>query len=257
LITCLLLISKQVLAFNLELSNEQLKQLAQKIESNETAGKDEYLTYWSKNEAFPSLGIGHFIWFPRGKSQVYKQTFPQLVAHLSKTSTPPTWLAELKPFVCPWQTRQQFYADFNRPKLTQLRNWLRQTKLQQVSFIYQRFLTELNLAKSTLLTTESNQFDTNLKQLLQHPNALFAVIDYANFKGIGSNQLEVYEKEGKGVGWGLIDVILAIPNKKNINLEDFVTAAKFILKRRAEHAPKDKNEKRWLKGWYKRINNYL
>lgn len=237
------------------LSLQQQLDLSQRIELNETAGKDKYLTYWSKNEPFPSFGIGHFIWLPNNINMPFKETFPRLVAFLATKTPPPIWLANLSPFKLPWQNKQQFDKDLNKLRLKQLRRWLKKTKKIQAEFIYQRFISELNLAKQSLSNAKLNKLEVNLTQLIKTPAGFFAIIDYANFKGIGNNQLEVYNYDKKTIRWGLIDVVLAMPSSTLSLLENFIKTAKFILHERTKYAPKQ-NEKKWLKGWYYRLDGY-
>ena len=52
-------------SYSISLSNQQNNALAQLVWKNEGAGLIDNLTVWNKNEAFPSLGIGHFIWYPK------------------------------------------------------------------------------------------------------------------------------------------------------------------------------------------------
>ncbi len=241
------------------LTQEQQKQLALKIEQRETAGKDNNLTYWSKNEDFPSFGIGHFIWLPNNQNFTFKETFPELVSFLKKKSRPPSWLTDLSPFELPWQTRQEFYDDFNKPKLLQLRNWLKKTKSLQTEFIYQRFLRNLNAAQKKLSNKQRQKINGHLKKLISTPQGFFALIDYASFKGVGNNDTEIYRYNGKTVGWGLIDVLLNMPKKTENSLNGFIHSAKVVLKRRTDYASKDntkQNEKKWLKGWYYRLDSY-
>ena len=248
--------SVQANQFHVELSSAQQTQLANKIEQRETAGKDENLTYWSKHESFPSFGIGHFIWLPEDSKVSFQQTFPELIRYLSTKSIPPDWVTNLSPFILPWQTRQQFYANFEGRKLSQLRGWLKQTKQLQAEFIFQRFLTQVNKAKSTLDLSQQRSVEKQLKRLTDSSEGLFAIIDYANFKGVGNNKLEVYQDGDKHLGWGLIDVLLAMHDTSENSLNNFVQSAKFVLKRRA-NLSEQQTEKRWLKGWYHRLDSYL
>jgi len=242
--------------FSVTLSSLQQQQLAQKIEQRETAGKTVNLTFWSKHESFPSFGIGHFIWLPENSSQPFQQTFPELVDYLALKSEPPSWLKNQTNLVLPWQTRQQFYADFEGQKLLQLRNWLQQTKQLQAEFIFQRFLKQVNHAKSTLNDQQHRIVNQQLKRLTSSSKGLFALIDYVNFKGVGNNKFEVYLDGTKQVGWGLIDVFLSSYNYSDDGLNDFVQSAKNVLKRRA-NLSEQQTEKRWLKGWYHRLESYL
>ena len=46
-----------------KIGSADLKEIGEKIFRNEAAGKKENLVYWNSGENFPSLGIGHFIWY--------------------------------------------------------------------------------------------------------------------------------------------------------------------------------------------------
>ena len=39
--------------------------------------------WWNPGEEFPSLGIGHFIWYPAGVDGPFIESFPRLLAFLS------------------------------------------------------------------------------------------------------------------------------------------------------------------------------
>ncbi|WP_202382772.1 hypothetical protein, partial [Escherichia coli] len=78
--------------------------LARLIWQNEGAGKTQYLTVWNKNEAFPSMGIGHFIWYPTMKKGAYKEQFPEMLSFLIANGVKvPNWLREAE--TAPWQSR--------------------------------------------------------------------------------------------------------------------------------------------------------
>ena len=257
---CLVLLSEGVYSATLptNLSAEQQLHLAQKISQNEIGKNQSYLTYWSKHEPFPSFGIGHFIWLPKNSKQPFKESFPQLIRFISPNLPPPPWITKLSPFELPWQNRKTFYTDFDKPKLVQLRNWLKNSKQLQAEFIYQRFLKQLTQAKKSLSRRQLIGFETKLSELVSSPKGLFAIIDYANFKGLGNNNTEVYRLNGKKIGWGLLDVILAMPslqtNQTKKSLDNFIQTAKYILKRRTLSK---QSEKRWLKGWYHRLDKYI
>src|ERR1700761_3682082 len=56
--------------------------IGRKVWMNECDGTVTGLTSWNGGEAFPSLGIGHFIWYPAGKRGPYEESFPLLIAYL-------------------------------------------------------------------------------------------------------------------------------------------------------------------------------
>ncbi len=241
---------------DLQLSNQRIdyQWVAKQIEQNETGGDAKYLTYWSRNEPFPSFGIGHFIWIPKGVMVPFEQTFPQMVAFVSARQPAPEWLQELTPFEPPWPNRSAFDQAWSKPRLTQLRQWLAASKSEQAEFIFQRLVSELDRLWSTLTSAQQQHLSYNVNQLTQTPQGVFAMIDYANFKGIGHNAKERY----LGEGWGLVDVLLAMPEATEATaLPDFVTSAKMRLRLRVKLSPLDNNEKRWLPGWEKRLNRYL
>src|SRR5689334_17000237 len=67
--------------------------IGHKVWQNECAGSVEGLVSWNSGEAFPSLGIGHFIWYPEGKPGPFEESFPKLVALLKERGTKvPAWL---------------------------------------------------------------------------------------------------------------------------------------------------------------------
>ncbi|MGL4687878.1 MAG: hypothetical protein ACRCVS_04240, partial [Fusobacteriaceae bacterium] len=61
-------------------SKEELNHVGNLIYKNETGLKKELLIHWNKGEEFPSLGIGHFIWYPENfKNGPFDESFPGLI----------------------------------------------------------------------------------------------------------------------------------------------------------------------------------
>jgi hypothetical protein len=54
------------------LTAAQKASIGRKIWQNESGGTVEGLTAWNVGEEFPSLGIGHFIWYPAGFNGRFK-----------------------------------------------------------------------------------------------------------------------------------------------------------------------------------------
>jgi len=77
----------------------------------------------------------------------------------------------------------------------------------------------------------------------------FALIDYVNFKGEGTNPKERY----KGEGWGMLQVLEAMEGN---SAEDFGKAAAEVLERRVRNSPPERNEAKWLGGWKSRVKGY-
>lgn len=214
--------------------------IGERIWKNECNLRVEGLTTWNQGEEFASLGIGHFIWYPKHYRGPFVETFPSLIAFLrSKGVAVPDWIAK----ECPWDSREAFYADSS--KLQQLRHLLQETIALQAEFIIQRF----EAAMEKILT------DTHLKRqyhrLMKHPKGVFAMVDYLNFKGEGTSLKERYQ----GVGWGLLQVLAAMKEEKD-PVDDFIASAKNVLQERVAHSPPERNEKRWLAGWNNRVDSY-
>ncbi|MGC9385306.1 MAG: hypothetical protein ACP5D0_00025 [Hydrogenovibrio sp.] len=244
--------------------------VAARIEQNETGGKEAYLTFWSDNEPFPSFGIGHFIWIPKGVTVPFQQTFPQMVAYVSARQPAPDWLRTLNPFQPPWPDRHAFYQAWSEPSLSELRQWLAETKGLQAQFIYRRLLSQLDAAWLQMTAAHQRQVSQRIAVLSSEPRGVFALIDYANFKGVGLNAQERY----LGEGWGLLDVLLAMPSTPSelsgasdakpvsseafsAALRAFVESATSRLRLRVKLSPRDRNEQRWLPGWETRLARYL
>ncbi len=94
-----------------ELEAAQLQSVGKKIYQNETGSNPEHLIAWNNGEAFASLGLGHFIWFPKDTDSPFTETFPSLLQYLQTQNVAiPVWLQQNQN--CPWTTKQ----DFNEAK---------------------------------------------------------------------------------------------------------------------------------------------
>ena len=58
-----------------------IQELGNRIWKNECAGSTRGLVSWNAGEAFPSLGIGHFIWYPAGVQEAFDESFPTFVRY--------------------------------------------------------------------------------------------------------------------------------------------------------------------------------
>ncbi len=236
-----------------KLTDSDLHWLGERIFASECNSRFECLTSWNEGEAFPSLGIGHFIWYQQGQQEVFEETFPALLDSMQQSGAKlPTWIAQMPEPESPWQTREQFLAETNSSRSTELRQFLAATQALQVAFIVQR----LQLLRFDLFTDLN--VDTNAE--LEHrffavandtpPYGIYALIDYLHFKGSGLNPAERYAD----TGWGLLQVLETMQGD---DLTSFVAAADEVLARRVHNAPIARNEQRWLNGWHNRIRGYL
>lgn len=240
----------------LDLHSQDYVWIADKIFKNEANRQVKYLTHWNQGESFPSFGIGHFIWLPENSNEPFVETFPEMLEYVGRTTPPPNWLKTLKPFAMPWKNRANFYQVWHEEDLRLLREWLNRTQALQAKFIVTRLQKLWQQKLLSLEAAERDLLSLKMDKLTATSKGLFAVIDYVNFKGLGANQLEQY----RGKGWGLIDVLQVMPpstDKDELLVELFVIAAKQTLDLRINNAPTEKNEMRWRKGWFKRLDGYL
>jgi hypothetical protein len=238
-------------AFAISISPQVAEQIGVKIWQNECKGTLEGLTHWNKNENFPSLGIGHFIWYPAEKRDRFVEGFPPLLAFLKTQNVNiPAWLQTTE--TCPWNSRDEFYADINSTKMKELRQFLYDTKHLQAVFIANRLEKALPQMLKKLSPAEKEKITATFNKLANDPQGLYALLDYVNFKGEGTSPTERY----KGQGWGLLQVLQAIPASSNNIVADFVESAKKVLAQRVQNSPPERNEDKWLKGWSNRIESY-
>jgi hypothetical protein len=231
-----------------ELSDAELARIGHKVWVNECAGTVSGLTSWNEGEAFASLGIGHFIWYPAGRPGPFEESFPNLVRYLAEHGQAvPAWMEG----ACPWGTREEFMAAQKSVRMEALRNLLVNTTGVQARFLAQRM--EAALPKMMAAAgQEESRVHANFERLAESGAGTFALIDYVNFKGEGTLETERY----KGQGWGLLQVLEAMPEDGDAPRE-FSQAAKEVLARRVRNSPPERHEERWLAGWDARVERYV
>lgn len=233
----------------LQISEKTARSVGQRIWQNECAGTVDGLTSWNKGEDFASLGIGHFIWYPKGQEGPFTESFPQLIRYFQETGVEvPEWL--LKTRDCPWNTRAEFMEEFNGPRLTSLRALLKNTIAQQAHFAALRLEAALPKMLEEAPKDERRAIANRFYTLSKQPQGLYALIDYVNFKGEGISRTERYQ----GQGWGLLQVLEGTADPATP--KGFAASARRVLSRRVENAPADRNEKKWLAGWHNRTRTY-
>lgn len=234
--------------------------IATRIAQNETGGEDRFLTYWGAGEDFPSFGIGHFIWYPPNVDAPFDESFPPMFEFVRQfgTTPPPEWLLQLQPFDAPWSDKATFDEQLTAAPLSDLRSWLRATASTQARFIVCSF--NQRWAEVELPGKRKQALQQVLDTLMSTAQGRFAVIDYYNFKGLGTNERERYA----GEGWGLVQVLGDISASEDVCavpdagcwLQQFSTAAAARLRQRVELSPPERNELRWLPGWERRVGAY-
>lgn len=241
-------------ASKLNLSREEYLQIGQRIWKNECAGTIEGLTSWNQGEEFMSLGIGHFIWYPRGKDYGFDESFPKFVQFAASRGykLPPALLGKTPP--CPWNSRQEFKNAFQSAEMKSLRTFLRDTVPLQAEFIAQRLETALPKMLETIPASSRADIEKKFYQVAATPGGMYALMDYVNFKGEGVKQTERY----KGQGWGLLQVLEEMKPTRSPSaaLDEFRRSAAAVLLRRIENSPPARGESRWRQGWVNRVNTY-
>ena len=237
----------------LKISKAELNAVADKIFKNEAGGKKENIVYWNTGEDFPSLGIGHFIWYRAGQRGKFAESFPQLVAYYRAHDIKLPKIIEENEY-SPWANSDELFRlkRIMDNDITELTNFLYNTKDIQVAFIFERL--ENSLEKMMAISDNPENVKKQFYRVAQSPNGLYPLIDYVNFKGEGITRTETYN----GEGWGLLQVL---ENMKGTGsgkaaLEEFSNSAKAVLERRVKNADPDSNEKKWLQGWLNRCDTY-
>lgn len=226
--------------------------IARKIWQNECGGTVSGLVSWNRGEAFPSLGIGHFIWFPAGVKERFEESFPSFVRFCAaRGGRVPSWFSG----PAPWRTREEFLkADVRGGLPGSMRQWLSgpEAMQMQTDFIINRSLAALARIKAQ--SRRPADMAARYNAVATAPNGMYALIDYVNFKGEGTNPEERY----RGQGWGLMQVLEemrpAAPGQPAA--AEFAEAAKRVLQRRVANSPAGRGESRWLAGWQNRCDTY-
>lgn len=257
-ITISLFCSLSFAAPNIEISKAELNRVGEQIYKNETGGKLDNIAVWNVGENFPSLGIGHFIWYKNGEPAHFEETFPSLVVFLSQNGAKlPAILKQHR--TAPWKNREAFNAAKSRGELNELMQFLANTKDLQALFIYQRLQGALQKMKA--VSAYPDFIEMKFYEVAGSQNGLYALIDYVNFKGEGINASERYRNQG----WGLMQVLenmdltFAGNHKAEIDaaiLASFRQSAEKVLTDRVNNADPAKGESRWLPGWKNRIQTY-
>ena len=234
-----------------QLTREMKARIGQKIWQNECGGRVAGLTSWNSGEEFPSLGIGHFIWYPKNFDGPFEESFHKLIKYAEEQGANPPKVALNRN--CPWNSKASFEADLNGPELKALRTWLAHTVALQTEFIMQRSRAALDKMKQAS-PDDAARIEANYNKVATTTNGVYALIDYVNFKGEGTNPKERYQ----GQGWGLMQVLLEmrdVPAGQSAARE-FAAAAKRTLDRRIANSPPDRGESRWRAGWHNRCDGY-
>ncbi|MEO6477467.1 hypothetical protein [Luteolibacter sp.] len=242
----------QVSAVGGNLTAAQKAAIGKKIWQNECAGTVAGLTTWNAGEEFPSIGIGHFIWYPAGFKGRFEESWPPFVAFARQRGADlPAVALEAH---SPWKTKAEFQADFKGTRLTALRTWLAANVGMQTDFIIARSRAALPKILAAAPASERARIEANYRKVSTTSQGTYALIDYVNFKGDGTQASEKYN----GQGWGLMQVLGGMKDAPSgaPAAAEFAASAKRILSRRIANSPPGRGEKRWEEGWHNRCGTY-
>ena len=231
------------------LTAAQKATIGRKIWQNESGGSRNGLTAWNDGEAFPSLGIGHFIWYPAGKSGPYTESFPQFIAFARQQGANPPAIALSRG--APWPTQIAFKSEFNGRAMTGLRDWLASNVPLQTDFIIAK--SRASLPKIVQAAgSDAARVQGNYNRTATTAGGQYALIDYVNFKGEGINTNERYN----GQGWGLLQVLQEMRGNATGQAAaiEFSQAAKKVMARRVANS--GGKDVRWNAGWQNRCATY-
>lgn len=235
-----------------DLTAVQKSAIGKKIWQNECAGSVAGLTTWNAGEEFPSIGIGHFIWYPAGFKGRFEESWPEFAKFARQRGADlPSVAFEAH---SPWRTKGEFQADFKGPRLTALRAWLAAHVAMQTDFIIARSQAALPKILAAAPASERARIEANYRKVSTTSQGTYALIDYVNFKGEGVQASEKY----KGAGWGLMQVLGGMKETSGgaAAAKEFAASAKRILSRRIANSPPERGEKRWEQGWHSRCMTY-
>jgi hypothetical protein len=236
------------------LSPAETRRIGNRIWQNECGGTVAGLTSWNSGENFASLGIGHFIWYPKGVRGPFDESFPKFVAFAAGRGT--VLPAVLKGTEnCPWNSRADFVRDAQTAPMKELRAFLAKTIDLQAEFLVKRLQQALPKMLAESGTANGSQVQQHFDRVASSAMGCYALVDYVNFKGEGVLATERYA----GQGWGLLQVLQGMSQETNGReaVKSFADSAKTVLKNRVRNSPPDRNEARWLPGWLKRIDTYV
>jgi len=244
----------QILAA-VSLSHDDAVRIGKKIWQNECNGTIAGLTSWNEGENFASLGIGHFIWYPKGQRGPFEESFPKLVSFVaSRGAKLPALLLRIDETPCPWNSRAEFLHAQHTPAMNQLRQFLANTVDFQAEFLIARLQNALPKMLAEAAPSDRANVQQQFERMAGTREGCFALADYVNFKGEGVLPTERYQ----GQGWGLLQVLESMRGAGDdaAAVAEFSHSAKTVLIRRVHNAPADRHESRWLSGWIQRVTSY-
>jgi hypothetical protein len=235
------------------ISDADALRIGRKIWQNESNGTVAGLTAWNAGENFASLGIGHFIWYPKDVHGPFEESFPKFLAFARERHVAiPAWLNQSP--ACPWNSRAEFSSAQNSTQMRELRQFLSRTIDLQAHFLVARLQQSLSKMLEEAAPADRANVERQFARVASTPHGCYALVDYVNFKGEGVLHTERYH----GEGWGLLQVLQQMQGTENGPgaAREFSNSAGTTLRRRVQNSPAERHEARWLPGWLNRVHSY-
>ncbi len=249
-----LVLSTAVHGAPVNLSSAEALRIGKKVWQNECAGTVAGLTSWNAGENFASLGIGHFIWYPKGVRGPFEESFPAFITFAeARKADLPKVARENRTSGCPWASRAEFTAAGQTAEMKQLRQFLADTIGLQADFLVQRLQQSLPKMLAAAPSGDDANIQRQFDRVASTAHGCYALVDYVNFKGEGVLETERY----RGRGWGLLQVLAGMSGSTGGSAaHEFVQSARQVLSERVKNSPPERSESRWLRGWLARVNRY-
>ena len=250
----ILIVTAAGLPAAINLSPAETRRIGNRIWQNECGGTVAGLTSWNTGENFASLGIGHFIWYPKGVRGPFDESFPKFVEFARGRGTKlPAVLTTNEN--CPWNSRAEFNQAAQSPPMKELRAFLARTIDLQAEFLVHRLREALPKMLAEGGASNHARVQERFDCVASTAMGCYALVDYVNFKGEGVLATERYA----GQGWGLLQVLEGMTPETTgrAAVKSFADSAKMVLKNRVRNSPPERNEARWLPGWLKRVDTYV
>src|SRR5213594_2535415 len=186
------------------ISHSDALRIGKRIWQNECNGTISGLTSWNEGENFASLGIGHFIWYPKNQRGPFEESFPKLISFISSRGAKlPKLLSGYAKQPCPWNSRAEFFRAQHTAEMSQLREFLADTVDLQTEFLIARLQSALPKMLNETAPSDRANVQQQFERLTRTPQGCYALVDYVNLKGEGVLHTERYQ----GQGWGLLQVL--------------------------------------------------
>ncbi|MFL6588671.1 MAG: hypothetical protein ACJ8M4_00710 [Chthoniobacterales bacterium] len=237
-----------------QLSPAETRRIGNRIWQNECGGTVAGLTSWNAGENFASLGIGHFIWYPKGVRGPFEESFPKFVEFASARGAKLPAVVDQRG-ACPWSSRTEFNQAAQSQPMKELREFLTRTIDLQAEFLVKRLREALPKMLAEGGAANHRVVQGRFDSVASTATGCYALVDYVNFKGEGVLATERYA----GQGWGLLQVLEGMKDDASgtAAARNFAESARAVLKNRVRNSPPERNEARWLPGWLKRVDTYV